>query len=70
MDENEKNLFSEHLQATDKVIQPGISRFKWSSKSQTQDSICIIRFERNIKSDGIIMSSIKVILPIYLGTYT
>jgi dynein heavy chain len=33
MDENERNLFAEHLQATDKVIQPGISRFKWSSKA-------------------------------------
>ena len=33
MDENERNLFAEHLQATDKIIQPGISRFKWSSKS-------------------------------------
>ena len=33
MDENERNLFAEHLQATDKVIQPGITRFKWSSKS-------------------------------------
>lgn len=26
-------MFAEHLQATDKVIQPGISRFKWSSKT-------------------------------------
>lgn len=33
MDENERNLFAEHLQATDKIIQPGITRFKWSSKS-------------------------------------
>jgi len=33
MDENERKLFTEHLAATDKVIQPGISRFKWSSKS-------------------------------------
>jgi dynein heavy chain len=33
MDDNERNLFAEHLQATDKIIQPGITRFKWSSKS-------------------------------------
>ena len=33
MDDNERNLFAEHLAATDKVIQPGISRFKWSSRS-------------------------------------
>ena len=33
MDNTERNLFAEHLQATDKVIQPGISRFKWSSKA-------------------------------------
>lgn len=33
MDKTERNLFAEHLQATDKVIQPGISRFKWSSKA-------------------------------------
>ena len=33
MDENERNLFAEHLQATDKVIQPGINRYKWSSKT-------------------------------------
>jgi dynein heavy chain len=33
MDENERNLFAEHLQATDKIIQPGISRYKWSSKT-------------------------------------
>lgn len=26
-------MFAEHLQATDKIIQPGITRFKWSSKS-------------------------------------
>ncbi len=33
MDENERNLFAEHLQATDRIIQPGISRYKWSSKT-------------------------------------
>lgn len=33
MDDSERNLFAEHLAATDKVIQPGISRFKWSSKT-------------------------------------
>lgn len=36
MDETESNLFAEHLAATDKVIQPGISRFKWSSKSNIE----------------------------------
>jgi dynein heavy chain, axonemal len=33
MDDNERNLFAEHLQTTNKVIQPGITRFKWSSKA-------------------------------------
>lgn len=33
MDENERNLFAEHLQSTDKVIHPGINRYKWSSKT-------------------------------------
>ena len=33
MDSTEKKLFAEHLEATDKIIQPGITRFKWSSKS-------------------------------------
>ena len=36
MDDNEKNLFAEHLAATDKIIQPGISRFKWSSRSNIE----------------------------------
>lgn len=33
MDDTERKLFAEHLEATDKIIQPGISRFKWSSKT-------------------------------------
>lgn len=33
MDDYERNLFAEHLQAANKIIQPGITRFKWSSKA-------------------------------------
>lgn len=33
MDDTEKKLFAEQLEATDKVIQPGIARYKWSSKN-------------------------------------
>lgn len=33
MDPTEKKLFAEHLENTDKMIQPGTQRHKWNSKN-------------------------------------
>lgn len=49
MDDNERKLFAEHLQAANRIIQPGITRFKWSSKANVDSFLS--RTCRGICSD-------------------